>query len=318
MFPSIRDVTLKANMDLIDLLGIGESLVAEFCSCVATGSTSTTTVKNTVLSTCLGTSYSTRVSHVTSVQVLTVTTTIPLSATSTQTIQETVTSQVTETETETVMTTTTPPPSIADITTTVGYVTTVDVTETTTIAAGITTITTSAEASIDVTSTKFIATSYTTTPCAQPTQTFALQVASSSYEGEYWTEILGNANTGGYILYPQSDLAAAQGFYLDSGMLYDTSGRVFIESGVQSTIVSFRAPGSVTAVTGCSINNGQLTCTDGSDNSFWISTVGSAYYETNLVFGPMSGDQYYEFPGGNPSSGQTPIIALNVVPLCIL
>jgi len=71
-----------------------------------------------------------------------------------------------------------------------------------------------------------------------------------------------------------------------------------------------------TIVTGCSVTAGRLTCKQGALDSFWIHDYGTSIQFKILIWGRQSDDGYYDIPGGDPFSGDTPLLTLLVVPLC--
>jgi hypothetical protein len=123
---------------------------------------------------------------------------------------------------------------------------------------------------------------------------------------------VGNSNTNDGILYPDPDILNAGAFYLDSGTLYDLEDRYFITSS-SATQVGFYPAADGYAAVSCSISGGQLSCINGDQNSFWIIYYNSVESDQRLVFGAQSEDAYYQ--GG---MGATPVLTLNVIPLCSL
>ena len=293
--------------------------------------TTTTTVTTTETSTIIIPTTLVNTDTITSTSVVDVYTTVRETSTTEVDVGATITTTTSVSEeataTTTIFTTTTstPPPTTVDTTTTVRTPTTIDVTDTITKTTGTTTVITSAEESLSVTKT-VTSTTIVTPACAGGTQTFALQVATGtaagSYGGEYLTESLGNPNLGDYLLYPQPDILSAQSFYVQSNTLYDTNGRFFAYPGgweqVQLLSAADAAAQGYTAVTGCSTSGGKLTCVEGGLNSWWIINYGSAQDFKHLAWGAQSDDEYYDIPGGDPSSDESPLLTLNVIPLCTL
>lgn len=180
----------------------------------------------------------------------------------------------------------------------------------TTVPSGTLVFTASAITTVKVAST-VVQTSFTTTPCAQPTQTFAIQLAGDPrFQGYYLKENLGNANLGNYVLSPQPDLSQASKFYISSSNLHDTQGRVFIDGGGSGQQVALKTAG--TAVSACTISNNRLSCVSGARNSFWIHDYGNNPLFKILIWGESDIRDTF------PDSGDGPFLTLNVVPLCRL
>jgi hypothetical protein len=152
-----------------------------------------------------------------------------------------------------------------------------------------------------------------------------LQVANNAnagvYANLYLAQFEGNTNRRDYVIYPQPNILSATKFYLQSSILYDTDNRFFASQN-SAELVVFYSPADAssqgyTPVAGCSNASGKLSCSQGSLNSFWINNGGNNPMFKILTWGAQSDDEYYDLPQGNPSSGESPILTLNIIPLCI-
>jgi hypothetical protein len=154
------------------------------------------------------------------------------------------------------------------------------------------------------------------TPLCGPTPTFALQVAtvaaSGEYSGQYLTEGEANRFQGSFGIYPQSDILQAAKFYISSGSLFDSDGRVFVNFGSsnEQQAIFYPVSASWSAVTGCAVTNGVFSCVQGGSTAFWFYKYDDQQVDWRLMWGPPSAND------GDPSSGDSKILTLNVIQLC--